>query len=479
MKKLSLLMILCCTCLQRPAGQIADGFVREFEAFRQRVDTQFEAFRDSANHVYAEYLSQSWEAFNLQSPKPVPVKPLPIEDTRYDPADDSIPVILPVDTFAAPSWQESELHIPESKAQPVRRSLKFNYFGTPVEMSRFEGLGDIRLSSIQESHVAACWLQLSHQPWQPFIRELLLLKEELSLNDWAFYQLLLHVGDVYFPSSLANEKALFTVFMLNQVGYRVKTGRQGRSLFPLITFQMEVYGTPYIPFADGNYYVINPDRASVTGVVYSYHLNYSAAFATMDLAIRKPFRLDMSPRTSRLSFGSKTYAIEYNINLMALYDTYPQTTLSVYADTPLSASTRKSLEQELLPALKDKTEEDALAFLLAFVQHAFAYQADEEQFGYEKYFFAEELFHYPYSDCEDRAVLFSQLVRRFIGLDVVLLDYPDHVATGVKLRNHVEGDCVLVNNERYMVCDPAYIGAPVGRVMAKYRNVNARIIALK
>ena len=482
MKKIGLFTLLCCACLHRPAGQIADDFIGRFDSFRQDVRTQFETFRDSTNHAFAEYLSQSWEVFNLQASNPVPVKPIPVEDLRYDAANDSLPLVLPVDSFTVPFLQETVVFIgtdaQDIDEQPVRNSMKIYYFGTPVELSRFDGFSEIRLLSNDESRVSACWLQLSQQPWRPLLRELLSLKNELCLNDWAFYQLLALAGDAYYPPPAANEKALFMVFILNQAGYKAKTGRQGKSLFPLIAFRSEVYGKRYITFADGNYFVIGADNLPATPV-YSYSLNYDAAIAGMDLAIKIPFRLDMSPKVSRFSFGDKDYRVEYNANLIALYDTYPQTVLSVYVNAPLSSVTRKSLERELLPSLNDKTEEEALAFLLSFVQHAFACKTDKEQFGYEKYFFTEELFHYPYSDCEDRAVLFSQLVRRFIGLDVVLLDYPDHVATGVKFRNPVEGDCVMINNERYVVCDPAYIGAPVGRAMAKYRRINARIIALK
>ena len=65
------------------------------------------------------------------------------------------------------------------------------------------------------------------------------------------------------------------------------------------------------------------------------------------------------------------------------------------------------------------------------MQTAFDYKTDGDQFGYEKPFFVDELFYYPYSDCEDRAVLYSYLVRTLMGLDVVLLEYPNHMATAV------------------------------------------------
>lgn len=482
MKKTFLFIILCCICTHRSSGQNMDDFAKQFDNFRKGVSSQFEAFRDSANRVYAEYLSHSWEVFQTKEPIPVPRKPLPFEGVIYVPDQDSTPVVLPVDTLTVPSRQDTEVYIPEVqkvKTQPGRRSLLFRFFDVPVEMSRFDEFRDIRLSSSSENQVSSCWLQLSQTPWQPFLSELQSLKDELNLNDWGFYQLLVHTGETYFLPELVNEKALFCVFMLNQAGYRVKTGRQGKRLFPLIAFHTEVYGKPYITFSDGNYFVISSEKTPATEVVYSYRLNYEKAIAEMDLAITKPFRLDLSSQKSNLSFSDKTYMIEYNANLISFYDTYPQTVLSVYANTPLSSVTRKSLEKELLPSLKDKTEEEAVVFLLSFVQQAFAYKTDMEQFGYEKYFFAEELFHYPYSDCEDRSVLFSQLVRRFLGLEVVLLDYPDHVATGVKFSKPLVGDYVIVNNEQFIVCDPVYIGAPLGRTMTKYRNINARIIALK
>ena len=61
----------------------------------------------------------------------------------------------------------------------------------------------------------------------------------------------------------------------------------------------------------------------------------------------------------------------------------------------------------LAPFVQGRNEADAANILINFVQTAFQYQTDGQQFGYEKPFFVEELFYYPYSDCEDRAMLFS------------------------------------------------------------------------
>ena len=49
--------------------------------------------------------------------------------------------------------------------------------------------------------------------------------------------------------------------------------------------------------------------------------------------------------------------------------------------------------------------------LLRFVQTAFEYKTDEDQFNTENYLFPLETLHYPYSDCEDRSAL-CQIVAK-------------------------------------------------------------------
>ena len=85
--------------------------------------------------------------------------------------------------------------------------------------------------------------------------------------------------------------------------------------------------------------------------------------------------------------------------------------------------------------------------MIDFVQRAFQYKVDDEQFGEERTLFANETLYYPYSDCEDRSLLYATLVRDLLGLDVVLLDYPEHIATAVKFNQDIDGDYMLINDE--------------------------------
>jgi len=106
--------------------------------------------------------------------------------------------------------------------------------------------------------------------------------------------------------------------------------------------------------------------------------------------------------------------------------------------------------------------------LLHFVQTALPYATDQEQFGEEDYLYPDETLFYPASDCEDRSALLAALVRLLVGLPVVGLDYPGHIALAVALPQEVPGDRFTWREVVYTVCDPTYIGAALGQTMPRY-----------
>ena len=169
-----------------------------------------------------------------------------------------------------------------------------------------------------------------------------------------------------------------------------------------------------------------------------------------------------------------------NLNLMDFYANYPQVELSVYANADVDKSVQDQIEQAFNPLLEGKEPLAAVAALLSYMQHGFEYETDNKQFGYEKPFFCEENFYYLKNDCEDRSILFSYLVRYLLGMEVVLLDYHDHVATAVRmLDDEVSGDYYEVDGKRYVVCDPTFIGAGVGVSQPAYRKEKAQIVRLR
>jgi hypothetical protein len=129
--------------------------------------------------------------------------------------------------------------------------------------------------------------------------------------------------------------------------------------------------------------------------------------------------------------------------------------------------------------LEGKSEKEAVDYLLGFSQKAFSYKTDDDQLGREKYMLPEETLWYPYSDCEDRSFLFAYLVRGILKLDVVGLNYPGHVATAVRFSENVSGDYVVVNNPKYIVCDPTYINASAGMAMPKFKQQTPTVVEIR
>ena len=157
--------------------------------------------------------------------------------------------------------------------------------------------------------------------------------------------------------------------------------------------------------------------------------------------------------------------------------TYPQSEFELYFDTNGSSLLHHGLLAELGKHTAKMSEEEAVNFLLAFVQKSFAYKTDDEQFGREKYFFVEESLHFPYNDCEDRSVLFSWLVSKLVGIKVVGLVYPGHMTTAVALKN-IKADYATadVHGSQFVIADPTYIGATVGMAMPSYQKLKPKRI---
>lgn len=255
-------------------------------------------------------------------------------------------------------------------------------------------------------------------------------------------------------------------------------------LILLFAAQHQIYDTRYWEVEGENFYALHSDADNI-------YIS-SATFPNekpLSLYINKePILKTITSKRRRLA--SKQYLMcaitETNQNLVDFYNTYPVSTINndfgtrwaLYANTPLSETARQSLYPSLNRAIKHYNQIIAVKKLLNWVQTAFVYKLDDEVWGHDRAFFAEESLYYPYCDCEDRSILFSRIVRDLVGLDVVLIYYPGHLATAVRFTEAVQGDYVTIGNQRYTICDPTYIGAPIGRTMPGMDNSQAKVIIL-
>lgn len=211
---------------------------------------------------------------------------------------------------------------------------------------------------------------------------------------------------------------------------------------------------------------MNPQHKDLSNIECC-SMDYKSNLNQMNIDILETPLFEHTPMTIRRDFKGKQYTFTINKNLINYYKSYPCIDFHSYARAPIEKGLLESIKNQLYTELANKNQEDAVNWLLHFIQNAFKYKTDKEQFGYEKFNFIEETLASQYCDCEDRAILFSHLVKNFLNLPVVLIYYRGlHLATAVKFKDtSISGDYVEYNGEKYIICDPTYINANAGNAM--------------
>jgi hypothetical protein len=216
--------------------------------------------------------------------------------------------------------------------------------------------------------------------------------------------------------------------------------------------------------------------------LYTYEGRHEQAVKRIDFNLLASPVIGRNPLRKTFAFmygGEHRITVDINRTIVDFYEFYPQIDLDVYFNAPMSSETDNTLIEGLRPIIEGKSEPEAANIILRFVQTALEYQTDGEQFQYENYLFPEETLYYPYCDCEDRSFLYGYLVGSMLGLDVVGLEYPGHVATAVRFNGDVSGDTLLIDGGRYVICDPTFINANIGESMPKFKDVIPTVIEIQ
>ena len=332
------------------------------------------------------------------------------------------------------------------------------------------------LNGLNENAIADAYEALCNSDYKPLLADCAQIRKDLQLNDWGVFTLVRQVADTY--CGTANESIVMQQFLLNEMGYKARMARKATEdkMMLFVATDCSIYAHPYITLNGQNYYNLSGNNEQCQFYMCQKDSPKAKNSVGMQLKEAPLFPGTVVSSTHQAKGSAARVTVDVPKALMDFYKDYPQCDYSVYFNAPVNAAMENRILSSLAPLVQGRNEADAANILINFVQTAFQYQTDGQQFGYEKPFFVEELFYYPYSDCEDRAMLFSYLVRKLLGLDVVLLDYPEHIATAVRFNGNVSGDYLMVNGRKYIVCDPTYIGASIGMKMPRYKTVSAKVL---
>lgn len=486
----------------------------EFRKWLKQHKKEFRAFVDKHDKEFAEFLKANWVEAEVKpeekrdsKPKidvipetkpeplveddPQPISPLPVpvvkvpepepepepepapdkdDDKKPDETSDGEIVLIPdtpIPVVTPPIVSPSKPDFYYVKGRQAK--VEVDMLGRTLTMPKFDA-ARLELDKVNGDSIADNWLIMAKTKFKVGVEALQTAADDLALDDWG--QALLTYEYLSSASSLShNELQLYSWFYLVKQGFDSRVAFNNGKVFLMLNVKQKLFGQKYFNLKDGKFYFVDlgQKRPISVGSVYTYDQQHADASEALniDLSLAPNHGEADKSRQLQTKLGNKNIAIEtvYNSAYIDFLDHYPQLNMEYYFKASLPDVTRDSLVSQLRPHLQGLSEQQALNLLLHFVQKSLSYQTDQQQFQYENYLFAGETIHYPYADCEDRSVLYAYLVKNLLGNDVIGLQYDGHIATAVAVNHDYAGDKFVVDGKTYLVADPTFINANIGRTM--------------
>lgn len=389
---------------------------------------------------------------------------------------------------------------PEPQAQPMvpiqpldekQERISISLYGTMISIA-FPLDADLELYSVDEIGISYLWQQMTDtvvpSKFDVAIMSCLNAREFHKLCDWAYLQMVQEVAKQRYEDP--NVATIFAGYILAHSGYNLRIGYSEDETFLLMASHHEIYyKSRFLLENDEWYYLVNGNLDGKN--CYISDVGYHSE-KKMSMYIIDNLNIDSDLTELKLATSYKGWSlpVQTNKNIIDFYDDYPRagvfvgdpySTWLITVRTPLDKATREVLYPELQKMIEGLTPWQAVAMLLNWVQTAFTYKEDPYVWGTDRIFFADETLYYPLSDCEDRAILFTKLVRDLLDLDVLFLYYEakPHLSTAVHFPvEEGVGEYVMYNNKKYIVCDPTLRNGPIGRTMSFHKGVSPRIIVV-
>ena len=454
----------------RPSSAQTDDFKPQYEDFKKQARVEYEDFRAQCNAEYVEFVKEAWKEYKalpaITRPKDEIVFPVirPNKDKGKKMEDKAITIkdiVSPIEQAPQPK----PITPIYEKEQQAENKCQFIYCGTDCSV-RFPSDIYIDLDVCDNQHIAEAWKKLSTDQLDNTIRDFLEIRIRMQLCDWAYLNLIDTFAKDHF--GIGNLATLTTAYIYSQSGYQMRVGRNGNKLYLLFGSKHGIYDKGYFLIDGINYYSLSDDTQKMEVCDFAFPKEQSLSLYIPQSQL---FTYQSTPIRNLSSdrYKDMTLNVQVNKNLIDFYNTYPTSEISgnfmtrwtMYANTPMEQEVQKQLYPILQEKVASLNEHDAVDKLLNWVQTAFVYECDDKVWGHDRAFFAEETLFYPYCDCEDRAILFTRIVRDLLGLKSILVYYPGHLASAVCFNQQVTGDYILLSGNKFVVCDHNELETPL------------------
>ncbi len=478
-------------------SQAADS---EYEQWLKQTQTEFQNYLDENDKAFIGFLNETWESVEVEKPTVRDPKPKPLDMPIAEPIVITQPENIEQPIIVAPIVLEPVVEKPivekpiaekpiaekpviEEKKDFNLRTAKFDFFGEQVVVDYHKNFKQSFRNQIGNEAIANYWQSLASEPHKEIITQLSTTANELQLNDWGTALLFDQFAREIQGSNQRNQasRQLTSWFLLVKAGFNARVAYNDQ-VFLLMPSEQQLFSTTYFTLDNQRYYSVSlNEKPMKPGKVFTYSGKHLDGQRNLDFSEPNKFTANKHQAERDLSFnynGDKfEIKVHYPKDMVNYFSTFPQLELKNYFSAGMPNETAYSLLTQLKPIVEGHSETEAVNRLLRFVQTAFEYKTDDDQFQRENYLFPLETLHYPYSDCEDRAALFAWLTESLLKLDVVIVEFPGHVATAVQFSQKPNGDNWKFNGKRYTIADPTYINANAGMTMPQYQGKAPTLVA--
>ena len=436
-----------------------------FENFKRTQTESFKSYKNERDNKFATYLKSEWSIYLEQNQVKLYGEKKP----------QSIPLASPKKIKSVGPVVNIKIEeLPKSKKENkkvAKKDISFDFYGEKLSFNVPVGLKKAIFYPQNQKGVSAFFDTTVTSEYEYLVENINSVCKNLNLNDWGIYLLVDKISNHIFSNQ--DESNLLNWFLFNKLGYTVKVGIVQKHIVVLYYSKKVIYDTPNYTFGKNKFYALSKYAKGNLGKVYSYKYNYSDEDKEFDLSLKSMphFMSDIKKKTLSFKDSGKMYTVsfEYNQNIIDFLATYPQADYETYFNAPLESNTYNDISIQLKKYIDGRKSSDAINFVLHFVQKAFKYERDTEQFGKEKVMFAEETLYYDKSDCEDRSVLFANLIKKLFGISVVGVKYKDHMSTALYIP--MSGDSVNKGSRKFVIADPTYVNANIGQAIPKYKSI--------
>ncbi|MDE5822437.1 MAG: hypothetical protein K2H63_08165 [Paramuribaculum sp.] len=460
-------------------NKILNGFSKE----RENIHNDYNSFRANINAEYANFLRNAWSNLSASTPIMKPKDSSPVPPVIFNENKITSPITIETEPLPTPKpYASPKPVVPIKENDRSKRQLFIDFFGLSIPV-RVPEHSSIYISN-NEMDIASAWDIFSDGRFENTLYDLLSVKNSHDLCDWAYLQLVEKFSKDYFSNP--NAASLLTAWFLCQSGFQIRIAKDSSNIIVLFASNHTIFDKTYY-IVDGMMYYPLDNKSSNIKICNTVFKGETPLSLYIPKA--QKFGENMSEKRviKSIRYPNIKASVSVNKNLIDFYNNFPSSSVggnplsrwAIYANTPFDPKSSSSLYSQLNINLSSISKLEAVEKLLNFVQTGLVYEYDDKVWGHDRVFFSEETLYYPYADCEDRSILFSRLIMDLLDLDVALIYYPGHLATAVCFDQEVSGDAMIIGGRKFIVCDPTYIGAPVGSQMRGLEYDKAQTIILK